>query len=303
MPDKKMHFMGFLINADASILQLSLNHGFKIEAMSQSEAIDFVIALRKVPYMEAGKILFMRYPFLNLPEKQVYVINNSFETDAEAKALHYGLIKFDNKFVQSYLYPIIRILRLFKEGDLRIPLEYYYTIKNRKPNSLMTKMSGKHVSREPYHLESSELQDLYKFLNDTKIPFKRGFLQLAFENFELSYEISSIGLSFLTLMMSLETLLNPGEQELRYRISRNTAVLLGRGKEESRTIFSEIKELYDKRSKVVHTGDSKIVKRDALLKLRHHVRESIKKIYVMKKSKDEILDILNSCGFGERVIP
>jgi len=38
--------------------------------------------------------------------------------------------------------------------------------------------------------------------------------------------------------------------------------------------------------------------RKALLDLRYYVRESIKKIYLMKKSKPDIMDLLNSQGFG-----
>ena len=130
--------------------------------------------------------------------------------------------------------------------------------------------------------------------------FKESFLQLAFGNFELSYQIHDRNLSFLSLMISLETLFNPGHQELRYRVSRNTAVILGKEKEDSKTIFREIKDLYDKRSKIVHTGNSNIINEEDLLKLRHYVRESIKVINNIGETKDELLEILNSCGFGER---
>ena len=165
----------------------------------------------------------------------------------------------------------------------------------------MSSASSLYVSREPYHLESSELPDLQIFIQNTKLPFKQSFLQLAFENFELSYKIRNMNLSFVSLMISLETLLNPGEHELTYRISRNTAVLLGKDREESKQIFSEVKELYKKRSQIVHYGKSNIIKKGDLLKLRNYVRDSIKQIYKMGENKNEILDLLNSCGFGERV--
>lgn len=300
MPKKEIHFIGFLTNTDASILQLSLDHGFKIRAMSEKEAFDFISAPDEVSHGAAARILFMRYPCLNSQEKQVYVVSNSIESEGKKGTPKWFnmMVGFDNKFVHGYLNPNLRLMRLFKEGDVRMPLKYYYTIKNGKPHRFMTSASGKYASRELYHLESSELRDLHRFLHDTRIPFERAFLQLAFENFELSYEISNIGLSFLTLMISLETLLNPGEGELKYRISRNTAALLGNDKEAFKSIFTKIRKLYDMRSKVVHTGDSKIIKKDALLNLRYYVRESIKKIYLMKKSKPDILDLLNSKGFG-----
>ena len=303
MPGKNIHFIGFLANTDASILQMSFDHGFRIEAFSQDKAVDLISTVAEVPSTAAGRILFIQFPFLNLPEKQVYVIRNSLKTKAESEEKDmFGVVAdFDNKLIHGYLNSCLRLIRLFKEGNLVMPLTYYYLISDGKPSIYMSKRSGRYISREPYHLESSELLKLHRFLRETRIPFERAFLQLAFENLELSYEIPNIGLSFLTLMISLETLLNPGERELKYRISRNTAVLLGNDREESKAIFSEIKKLYDKRSKVVHTGESNIIKKKNVLKLRHYVRESIKKMYQMKRSKDDILNLLNSHGFGERV--
>lgn len=278
-----------------------MKHGFEIRALPENEALNFIMNVNRVSHMEAGRTLFMQYPCIDSQEKQVHIISNSIEADIKKgeNKLFNTVARFDNKFVHGYLVPTFRLMRLFKEGDLRIPLKYYYTIKNRKPISFISSSSAKSVSHELYHIESSELRELYNFLHDTILPFNRDFLQLAFENFERSYELSNIGLSFLTLMISLEALLNPGRSELRYRISRNAAVLLGTNVEESKKIFTEIKGLYDKRSKVVHTGKSNIIKRDVLLKLRHYVRESIKKMYTMKRSKDEILALLNSCGFGK----
>lgn len=301
--DKGVHFIGFLTNTDASILQLGFDYGFKIEALTQREAIDFVEAIGRGPGGEAARIISMRFPLLNFGEKQVYVISNSLEGDPETDEMELfnKIARFDNKSVHGYLHPRLRLIRLFKEGDLRMPLKYYYTLENGGPSSYMSGWSSRYISQELCHIESSELQDLSKFLSETKIPFERAFLQLAFENFELSYEIPNIALSFLTLMIGLEALLNPGERELKYRVSRNAAVLLGNGTERSRRIFSEIKKLYDKRSRVVHTGQSKIIKKEHVLKLRHYVRESIKKMYKMRKSKDDILGLLDSHGFGEGV--
>ena len=140
-----------------------------------------------------------------------------------------------------------------------------------------------------------------EFIRGTKLPFTESFLQLAFENFELSYQTHNINLSFLSLMISLETLLHPGDQgELSYRISRNAAVLLGNDKEDSIEIQGNVKELYRKRSAIVHTGKSNSMNEEDLLKLRHCVRASIKEINKIGRSKKEILDLLNSRGFDER---
>ncbi|MCK4733760.1 MAG: hypothetical protein KAT65_15000 [Methanophagales archaeon] len=192
-------------------------------------------------------------------------------------------------------------MRLFKEGNICMPLKYYYVIEGNIPKLVLAHYTGSDSLPELYTLESFEIPDLNRFIQKTKLPFKESFLQLAFENFELFYEIFNINLRFLSLMISLESLFNPGNQELGYRISRNAAVLLGKDKKDSQHIFGDIKDLYRKRSQIVHTGKSNIISKEDLLLLRHYVRESIKEINKIGKSKNELLDLLNSCGFGERV--
>jgi len=151
-----------------------------------------------------------------------------------------------------------------------------------------------------FELGDNEIAKAQSFLANNKIPFSKPHIQLAFESFELSYETHNLGLGFLSLMISLETMLNPGDYELRYRISRNTAVLLGENRKESESIFKEIRALYDKRSKLVHTGNKNVISREDVLKLRDYVRKSIKKIQTTGSDKQNLIDALNAKGFGER---
>ena len=301
MAKKKIQFRGFLTNTDASILKLKLEHGFKIKALSDNEAYDFIKEVDSIPIREASRTLAFQFPCLNLKEKKVYCIDNSVEVDEKTGKSDFNIItRFDNKLVHGYLNPTLQLMRLFKEGDLRMPFKYFYNIEHGKPTSNMKIGDTKFCSHEQYCLENSELTDLNSFLHETTLPFREAFLHLAFENYNLSYEIFNSSLSFLTLMISLETLFNPGGGELTYKISRNAAVLLGTDKADSKKIFSEIKKLYDKRSKIVHKGESNSTKED-FLKLRYYVRESIKKMYLINKSKEEILDQLNSSGFENNI--
>lgn len=144
-------------------------------------------------------------------------------------------------------------------------------------------------------------------------------MQNAFESYEESYNIQNQGLSFLMLIIALEVLFGPkdGMVELTHRISRNIAVLLGENLEDSKRIFKEIKNFYNKRSKMLHTGEyrykhfhnqqhkhsqhkdiqQKCISQDDLLKLREYVRKSIKKIYSLNKDKETLEDLLNFKGF------
>jgi len=152
-----------------------------------------------------------------------------------------------------------------------------------------------------YSLGRTELSNLTKFFRDVEIPFKETSLRLAHDNFQVSYYIHQKHLSFLALMMSLEGLFNPsGEGELRYRISRNTAVLIGKDKDDSESIWKRMRKLYDIRCDIIHSGNFNDVNDNDVLELRSYVRRSIKEFYKIGKSKTEILDMLNSCGFGDK---
>lgn len=316
--------MGILSNVDSSILKINFEHGFKVEGrpdndqfqvrtnnypnnkLNYKEIAHLIYHLEGLPLGEVYKKLVPDLSCVNVSEKKIYIITNSLEIDIKmndkriSKNLPSEVAKFDNNFVHGYLYPVIQLMRLFKEGNISMPWIYYYSIDNDIPIPYMRIITPLHVLKEPYTIESSEIPELLEFIKNTKLPFTEPFLQLTFENFELSYQISDINLSFLVLMISLETLFNLGHQELRYRVSRNAAVLLGKGNEDSKNIFSKIKKLYDKRSKFVHTGEPNIINREDLLKLRYYVRESIKEINKINKNKNELLNLLNSCGFGER---
>ncbi|MDY6966726.1 MAG: HEPN domain-containing protein [Halobacteriota archaeon] len=301
MSKKKIYFMGLLANVDSSILNVKLEHGFEIKTMSEQEGVKLISNMGfMITLSEIYKKIFGRFHCLS-ENKSLYYIDNSFECDIE----NFGDIpsekaKFYKEYIANYLSHVIRLMRLFKEGNICIPQLFWFFSDNTTLKPFESFSVGWHVSSELYTLENSEIPDLQKFIQNTKLPFKESFLQLAFENFELSYQTRIIGLSFLSLMISLETLLNPGDHELRYRISRNTAVLLGEDKGDSESIFSELKDLYDKRSNLVHSGKTDIVKNEDLLKLRHYVRESIKEISKIGENKNDLIDTLNSCGFGER---
>ena len=312
MPTEMIYFMGLLSNVDSSILKVNFEHGFKVEGrpdngqlqvrtndypndtLNYKEVAHLIYHLEGLPLSEVYKKLVADLSCLNISEKKFYIITNSL--------LPSELAKFDNNFVHGYLNPRIRLMRLFKKGNISMPLiYYYYLVDDSIPKPCMRMATSLYVLKESYTVESSEVKELLEFIKNTKLPFLKPFLQLAFENFELSYQISDINLSFLTLMISLEALFVPkGGRELTYRVSRNTAVLLGRKEEDSKNIFLNVKKLYDKRSKFVHAEKSNIINIENLSKLRYYTRESIIEINKIGKNKDELIELLNSCGFGER---
>lgn len=301
MPTKKTCFLGLLANTDSSILKVILGHGFEIKEMPFDEGVNLIASLEKSSDKEVYKELIK---YCHFSESKLFFSSNSFgsstKIDGIGASFSPEIYKFDNDEVYGYLKPTIQLMRLFREGNICMPLAYYFFMDYNIPQLVMSEGTNLYISPESYTLEDSEIPDLQKFILNTKLPFNKSFLQLAFENFELSYQTHNQNISFLSLMISLETLLSPGSSELTYRISRNAAVLLGKEKDESEVIFSDIKKLYKLRSEIVHGGKSNVIHIEDLLKLRHYIRESIKEINKVGKSKDELLDVLNSCGFGDK---
>lgn len=301
MPKKKIHYLGLLANTDKSILKVQLKHGFRIEAMSSTEGRRLIMLLEKVPSSEAYKKLFIECNCMNSDENKIYFVSRSFGFLDDHQGLINAMTKRNNSRAHFYLGNAVRLMRLFKKGNIFIPCEYYYVIKDNIPRLFMMSNRNLYVSKKLYTLKNAEIPALQKFIQNTRVPLKKLFLQLAFENFELSFHIHDIHLSFLSLMISLEVLFNPGHGEIQYKISRNTAVLLGTGRDNAKKIYDEIRILYNKRSKVIHTGRTDIIRKEDLLALRHYVRNSIRKINKMGKDKDALLNLLTSCGFGGKV--
>jgi len=293
--------MGLLCNVDSSILELKLPQGFEIKYFTEEEAIPHLLEVGKISeYRDATKF-YWDYPCINTDEKRLYYITRTetldldLTEDGRLKALIIGETEgLYNKHIRK----IIRSLRLYKDGDIRIPMDYTYFEHQGKLRSHMTRATSAFVSRVKFHLTKEDFKDLYAFFN-IQLPLTPPFLELAFKNYERSYETQNPALAFLALIISLEILYNPGGGEISFRISRNCAVLLGSSKNESDAIFKDIRRIYKIRSNMVHTGDTSKCDDELVKTVRHYVRESIKKMNQLGESKQKILEKINTLGFGE----
>jgi hypothetical protein len=299
-PVREIRFIGLLANVDSSILKLNFQNNFKIESMEYKEAIDFFSHLFGLPDFEMLSILD-KYSCLSESNKIYFVSNNFYHRYQSKDKSHSTIPQFEHSLIDGYLMPLIRLMRLFKDGNVMIPYNIYYFMDGQVPKLMVdwgkVLPSKKHV----FTLNDDEIRNLKDFIQTTKLPFSKPFLQLAFENFELSFEtFHQPNIEFLLLMISLEVLFNPSDrQELSYRISRSVAVLLGQNESDSQKIYSTVRDLYGKRSNLVHNGISVITDTD-ITNLRHFVRESIKIIDKSEKDREKIMNVLNSSGFGSK---
>lgn len=309
MENKEYNCIWILANVDESILKLNdiLKHGIKIK----NKSLDNCLKVSKNNIELSFELLWMYQCFDN--NRNVYYFYKTFESEDSFRSNYL--------IIENYLKDLLKVMRLFKEGNIQMPISFSYTKENSKTKIFSTLMMGYiTIFNDNYSLEDSEIDDLQFFLNDFELSTDEKSLNLALENYELSYEVKNVNLQFLTLMNALEVLLKSGKAELRYRLSRNGAILLGNNKENFNNIYKELQCLYDIRSTIVHTGEPKECKKkdcrkkaktindEQMIKkisiLRKYVRDSIKEMNFIikkdKKSKDEILKLLNECGFGER---
>lgn len=338
--DREIHYIGILANVDDSILDLELEHGFEVtKHIIDSSDDDFKILMdllgseyELLLKYDEGSCVSLDYNINNdADEYVIYCIKNSFKGDsakiynekycwgvAERKVIFHPSTdikdKKENDLVSEYLYPSIKKMRLYRKGNICIPFNYFYFVDNNVPELVSSLDFGYYIIDEEYSLEKSEINEFNRFIKEIEIPFSHNELQLAFENFELSYEIQNLNMQFLTLMNALEVLLKIGNTELSYKLSRNGAILLGKDKDTSERIYKTLKCLYNIRSSIVHTGKPKQRKNtdkpldeqmiENISILREYVRDSIKEVnFIIKKegkNKEEILEMLNEYGFGER---
>jgi hypothetical protein len=304
MGKQKLYFFAPLGNVDESILKLKLKHGFEFDSMSNDEGRNFIGAFEKIPPNEIFRWRHFQTTFL---QKKLYYIKNSFDYEMpenadEQPSYFMNFYTNINRLVDENVVGPLRFLRLFKPGNIHMTGWYVYRLSNNIPNISYAGGGSLFNQDELFHLEDTEIESAQNFFDVTRIPKDFKYLELALENFELSYTVNNPSLAFLSLMIASEVLFNPGKEEVTQRISRNFAVLLGNSVDGSKKIQKEIKALYGKRSALIHNGEAIwnfVGEDDEVAKLRNYVRASIKKIIQMNLSKDALLDLLNSKGFGQ----
>lgn len=297
---KRIYFVGILANVGPTIISLKLDYGFKVKPIGSYNLRQFVHNLTSLGIVEVAQKL-VEADCINLHDPQAYIICKSFLADYDLGRAG-ELIRLCNI---EYLRSIIEKIRLFKEGNIYVPFSYFYFQLKKKDNLIILNESPRNTEKGMFNLTKKETRQLNKFIRNVRMPLQPPYLQLAFENLEDSYHTNNTKLSFLSSMIALEILFAPEGSmgELKYRISRNAAVFLGKDLTESKGIFKKVKELYDKRSNLVHTGNSRTLTREDLLILRKYVRDSIKKMIRFNQNKDGILEILNQGKFGSNLTP
>jgi hypothetical protein len=303
MKSKVRHFLVPLVNVDETILPVILLPECTIEQWRYERLVQMLSDMDDLPEHEIQFILDSS--FCASPGQDYgYVVTGTIEIpdawDKEkgnvvlhsAKTMDAFKRRFENK---------IGLMRLFKEGHIAA-LSYYsfrYDSKFITPEYVIKPSAP--VLEALYTVSLNELTALNFFLASYEPPFAFPYLQLAYENFNESYDTHNENLAFLSLMIAVEILFNTGPHNLRYRLSRGLAVLIGKDRDEAGEIFRCMKKLYDKRSSLVHTGRVKGLGCEEINQLRKYLRRAIRKLLEFEITKEDLSERLTIAGFGQSI--
>ncbi len=300
----KLKYIVFLQNVDDSITKLKLKHGLNLVSLKNPDAYEFVKNLEDCSLSDVVKKISRDGHIFNFDTKKIYLIERELDVDLKEQDIADGNIlgiagKFQQNIIFPYLEPLLTALRLFKEGDIAYWDDYFYDTDTIKKVISMHSPKSRILWSQMYSLLPTEIEDCSEFINNFVMP-ESEYLKLAIEQFNNSYVAVSLESAFLNLMISLEALYTKSNQELSFRLARNCAILLGTNYENSQMIFRDIKELYNKRNKLIH-GKSKHgeITQEDVNKCSNYVRSSIKKFIELKEGHDELLNKLDTLGFGQ----
>jgi len=300
----QLKFIALLGNADKSILQIEFGDDFHIQEWPTDKFVSFC---EKLFVEDAWFKLENEWGYGHARQsrqKHVYVVvkeykdfPNPYDKNDDSPDKWHMRLAFED-IENSYLNDKITKLRLCAEGSINLCAQYYY--RENKGEIDMESASEEMLFCESrlFKIKKSELNKINAFLKTPPLRPKHTYVRFALENFLESYRVAHIELEFVISMIALETLFNDGKQELRYKISRSCAVLLGKTKNDSKEIYKNLRELYDKRSTLVHTGDKSTVNQTDALRLKAYVRRSLFKILGLNLTKQDLAMKLTEHGFG-----
>jgi hypothetical protein len=272
MPETWENFRGLLVNIDSSVLSIDFGDGYAVSEIDQESALGMF------PGVAQWQIIWGK----------VCMVEKNTRIPVPTPGRGFGSSK-----TAEILSRKLALMRLCKEGN---PQLWSSTIKIDGYGHFSV-LNPAVPDRDVFSVNSLEAAAATQLLASTRLPFPRKEVQLAFDNFQLSYDVRNWNLAYLALMISLEVMLSDGDQDKAYKISRNAAVLLGGDKAGGRKAFEDVKRLYTKRSRLVHSGEN--VTQEEMIRLREYVRAILKRIISLDISKKDLFRALDETGFGE----
>lgn len=296
-----LHFLGILANVNEKICKLQLDNdlSFRIYSYEKLEEILLCLCGDGYQYSTEYDYLYNYFEVVGRQEKYVVITGNVNGRE--------DIDRYITEVVDKYLLNLIDKIRLYKVGNIKL---VWYCIHDEIEDQDLGNVDAvsSHCECKIVYpvddticdISDEDIEELQTFITEVILPLPHEYIQLTYDIYHKTYEIIDVNLSFLVCMIGIELLLNPSNYEVTYRISRNTAVLIGKDRENAIDIFKMMKKLYGLRSRIVHGNLLKAENKDELHLLRYYLSEAIKQVIKLNKKRDELLSELNILGFGEK---
>ena len=203
---------------------------------------------------------------------------------------------------------LISLLRVFKNGDLRIGGLYYYADSNKIKRINYEPIDA--YSSKKFTIQEEEIEEIKKFLEKASKCFpnieKKDFFDRSITRFSYAIEKDDNIEKILDLVISLEALLIFGSAESTLKISQRSSILTSENDDEIIENFHFVKICYGFRSGIVHEGKERSLHEYAEMKkkgiaerLEGLVRDIIKKMISFSQFPEN--EILNHERLTEHV--
>lgn len=165
--------------------------------------------------------------------------------------------------------------------------------------TLTVKLNEKQRNREiPIIEKTIEKYEMFKTFLQNK---DKDFLKNAIDYYNRSLRDHRLEEELIDLMIAFEYLFSAQQDELTLRYSLRATFLLSIGKEEKRPeIFEAVKNLYNKRSRVVHGTGNVHLDCQEIYVFQGFVKEAIKRIFYIDLTKDDFLKLLDQAIYDEK---
>lgn len=305
-----MEYFALLGNVDRSILRVDFGSGYKVESMDVDDLIEF--CNDNFVFSDAVNKVHDQWSCLpsysERPSKKVYVVKkhlpdyptyNESSGDLDSRIGNLLKEKVFEESISTYINHKLNLLRVLSHGDIKVAFEVFYLETEGEIETISACEYSKTSRNQMFSLFYSDYNLVNSFLTKHSIETLPKYIKFAVSNYEKSYFTNHNEFDFLALMIALETMFNDSKSELTLRVSRGCAVLLGKDEADASTLFKQVKQFYEKRSKLVHTGDVGSISETDVHELRFIVSRALFHVMELNLPKDELSTKLIMKGFGE----
>lgn len=300
MSKKRIKFLGLLSNAGEGFHKINLPEPFRLVRWPRAKLIKTLGGFEGRSHCDIESTIFGDYSIADLPNGKCNVVVADFPEFESGEAADGQWAGNSDLFYDHLVNRLgwkLKLIRLAIECNLQLCISYIY---EDKADDFY---SSTHLSSPIYpsflHLSDYQAIELNSFIAQINVPAHLDYLCLAFQFYDRSYGAQDLAHSFLLLMIAAEVLFNDSPGDTTFKICRGFGVLLAGGGNEGLSIYKEVKKLYGKRSRLVHSGSEREITENDVLVLRHYIRRAIIKLGRLSYEKSLFHESIVCGGMGD----